>query len=304
MSKRSRRNTTTPKNLEKSLNYDLDIVIPVYGNIPLLKKTVDALPDACGNIRYKLTIVDNKSPLSHPSNKQFMAMEFFHDLYDEIKLKTDFFIQHSSNLGFPVACNAGFRRGRADHVLFLNSDCIMNPGSIELLVNKIKSDTSLGIVAPMLLFPTDEEYMQNGFDNFDYIKIRPAGKIQHVGLETNINGNFYHIFIGWDKDNPKVQNIQYPYAVTGAALLTKRSLYQKLGGFWEGYGQGTYEDVDYCLGVRNMGYNIGMELNAIGTHYVGATSFKYNLPMPLQQNQTLFMQRWAEKLEYTEWRYL
>ncbi len=301
MSKRSR-SISNPK--EKSLSYDLDIVIPVYGNLPLLKKTVDALPNACGNVKYKLTIVDNNSPLVVQSQKEFLTMEAFHNLYAEIKTKCDYFIQNKENLGFPLACNAGFRRGRANYVFFLNSDCIMNPGSIELLINRMKEDNSLGIVAPMLLFPTDEEYMQNGFDDFDFVRIRPAGKIQHVGLETNINGMFYHLFVGWDKDNPKVKNVKSPYAVTGAALMTRRNIYQKLGGFWEGYGQGTFEDVDYCLSVRSLGYNIGMELDAIGTHYVGATSAKYNLPMPLEKNKTIFFQRWGDKLEYTEWRYL
>jgi GT2 family glycosyltransferase len=179
----------------------------------------------------------------------------------------------------------------------------MHSGSIERLVNKMEH-SNVGIVAPMLIFPSDTELYNNGFSAADFVQIRPAGKVQHVGIETNINGEFYHIFVGWSVDNPKVRRMFKPYAVTGACLMTRRSIWTKTNGFDMVYGQGTWEDVDYCMKVRSMGYDIELESGAVGTHYVNASAYKYRLPMPLNENRNIFMSRWGNMIEYTEWRHL
>lgn len=274
------------------LAYDLDIVIPVHGNFELLKRTVDALPEACGDVKYKVIIFDNGSPKEET------------EVYPEMEKSSNIrIIRNKENIGFPKACNRGVTFGRSNLILHLNSDCIMHPGSIKKLVDAM-NDPSVGIVAPMLVFPSEQEYMDTQYDNFDFTKIRPAGQVQHVGLETNINGDFYHIFVGWSPDHYRVTRMESPYAVTGACLMTRRQLWIKVGGFWEGYGQGTYEDIELCMAVKNLGYNIRVLTDAVGTHYVGATAFKYNLPMPLNENKQLFLQRHGNRLEYTEWRHL
>jgi len=83
-------------------------------------------------------------------------------------------------------------------------------------------------------------------------------------------------------------------------LLTRRTLYKKVGGFDEIYGMGTYEDMDYCLKVREAGYNILVNPQASGVHYTGATAEYYNMPYPLNDNRVTFLARWKSKLMYTE----
>lgn len=69
----------------------------------------------------------------------------------------------------------------------------------------------------------------------------------------------------------------------------------------EEYGMGTYEDVEYCLRLRDMGYNILIEQEAIGEHFVGATAMDKQIQYPLQRNQALLLERMGNKLLYTEW---
>ena len=66
----------------------------------------------------------------------------------------------------------------------------------------------------------------------------------------------------------------------------------------------TFEDVEYCLKVRELGYNIRIAQTAIGYHWVSATAMKHGLGYPLSQNQNIFMSRMNERLIYDEWRYL
>jgi GT2 family glycosyltransferase len=123
-----------------------------------------------------------------------------------------------------------------------------------------------------------------------------------VGLETNIHGKWIHQFIGWSSDHEKVLAQRNVYAVTGAALLTRRVLWNKVGGFDEDYGLGTYEDTSFCLSVRELGYNIVVVPEAKGTHYTGATAEKYGIPYPMDRNRMIFLQKWQHKLAWTEWK--
>ena len=275
MTRKRKRHRTKPK-IESKL---LDIVIPVYRRFDLLEKCLSSIPDAAVNIRYNIIIVDNNSPREEADP--------FYNQYNNLVV-----IRNKENFGFPKACNQGVRRKASPLIFLLNSDVILEPNSIDLLVRAL-DDPKIGVVGMKLLFPEDHAGLNPN--------IRPAGKVQHVGLATNIQGDFFHIFLGWDADHPKVNATKEVYAVTGAALMTRRSIWNKVGGFFEGYGAGTFEDVDFCLSVRDIGYNIIVETRAVGTHYVGATAEKYQLGYPLQMNRLLLFQRWATKFNYTEY---
>ena len=268
-------NTATPNKL-------LDIIIPVYGRFDLFQKCLDALPAAIGDISYNLIILDNNSIEVDPKTNEF---------YSTLDLPNCTIIRNKKNVGFPAVCNQGARRKNSPILLFLNTDIIFQPDSIKHMVLAL-DDPSVGVVGAKLIFPDDVGKLN--------ARIRPAGKVQHVGICTNVRGEFIHSLVGWSPDNPKVLRIREAYAVTGAAIMTRRNLYTKVGGFWEGYGVGTWEDVDFCLTIRELGYNVIVEQKAVGLHYTSATAEHYNKPYPLNNNRMLFMQRWGNKLKYTE----
>jgi GT2 family glycosyltransferase len=204
-------------------------------------------------------------------------------------------IRNRTNEGFPRACNTGAARKQSPLIFFLNSDVILEPNAIKIAVTALDDD-KIGVVGMKLLFPTEEQLADAKMNP----NIRPARKIQHIGLYCNVHGEFLHTMIGWSEDNPRTFAIRDAYVVTGAALMTRRSIWNKVGGFNLAYGMGTYEDVDYCLSVRDLGYNIIVEQAAMGTHYTGATSEQHKIQFPLQYNRLVFLQRWAAKLNYTE----
>lgn len=263
----------------------VSVIIPVHRRIDLLTECVNALPAAFGDILYEVIIIDNNTPKEETK------------IYTEWKNSPNIRIYPQiSNLGYPKACNLGMVKSYAPLIFFLNSDVIMDKGSGEVLVGSL-DDPNVGVVGMKLLFPQTTDLPQNTY-------MRPAGKVQHVGLATNARAEFYHVFLGWDANHPKVNAIRKIYAATGAALMTRKRLFRDAGGFLEQYGRGTYEDVDYCLTVQEMGYNVIVDINAVGIHHTGATTEKYNLPYSLNQNRMIFMQRWVNKLQYTEWWHL
>jgi GT2 family glycosyltransferase len=285
MSKRNRKpQNIKPKTASISTPKDLvSIIIAVYGRFDLLAQCLDAIPEAAGDLPYNVVLVDNNSP------EKDVADSF----YQSVQQNTNnvFVIRNKENMGFPYACNQGSKRRFSPLLYFLNSDVVLKKDAIVNLV-KALDNPKIGIVGTKLLFPDNSLDLKHEF--------RPAGKVQHVGLCTNIRGDFYHVFVGWSPDHPKVMKVWEVYAVTGAALMTRRALFDKVGGFYLGYGLGSFEDVDLSLSIRELGYNVIVEQSAVGIHYTGATAEHYKMPYPLDQNRLIFMSRWASRINYTE----
>jgi O-antigen biosynthesis protein len=285
MSKRNRKSNVVKTNKIANPTALVDIVLPIYGRFDLLAQCLDAIPEAAGDLPYNIVLVDNNTP------EKEVADNFYKSISESIQ--NVFIIRNKENMGFPYACNQGAKRKFSPLLYFLNSDVILKKDAIVNLV-KAMDDPKIGIVGTKLVFPDSATGLKQD------TAIRPAGKVQHVGLCTNIRGDFYHVFIGWSPDHPKVMKVWEVYAVTGAALMTRRKLFDQVGGFYLGYGLGTYEDLDYCLAVRELGYNVIISQEAVGTHHTGATAEYYKMPYPMDQNRLIFMSRWAKSLNYTE----
>jgi GT2 family glycosyltransferase len=285
MSKRNnaRRNFSqvTKRTLERP--YILDIVIPVYGAFDLLKDCLPLLAKAVGTYSYQIKIVDNFSPDQEEATGFYdVALKDYPNL-SVMKFK--------ENRGFGYACNFGASHGKGKYVVFLNSDAYMQEDSLKILIEDMEQDSKIGIIGPKLLFPKNTP---NG----------PENTLQHAGMNFNIRADIEHTFIGWNKDHPKANIRSEVDAVTGTCLLTRRELFEKAGGFYLGYGLGTWEDVDLALTIRELGYNIVYEPRAVGYHYVGGSVIKYKMQYPLAQNKQLFQLRWGHKIPWTVWKRL
>ncbi|MBB5753221.1 glycosyltransferase [Prosthecomicrobium pneumaticum] len=150
----------------------------------------------------------------------------------------------NGNGGFARASNAGADLARGRLLGLVNSDVIpIEPGWALRLAERIGGKQNVGAVGPKLLFED--------------------GALQHAGLyfERDARGTWlnhhYHkgLPAGWAAANrPRLVP-----AVTGACLLTTRSLFREVGGFTEDYVIGDYEDSDLCLKIRATGRTIGYE---------------------------------------------
>jgi GT2 family glycosyltransferase len=142
----------------------LDIVIPAYGRADLLKQCLAALPQG----PEVWVIDDGTADLS----------------VREVAKKANVrYIRNTTNLGFVGTVNKGVLKGQAPKVMILNTDVILAEGAIDILMQGF-NDPDVGIMAPMLLFPDDSTW-------------ETPGKIQHVGIAFNVQGNPFHIFVGW-----------------------------------------------------------------------------------------------------------
>ena len=86
-----------------------------------------------------------------------------------------------------------------------------------------------------------------------------SGKIQHIGVVLGLKGvigyplrGYWARPLGYPDPSQFVRNCS---AVSGACMMVRREVFEKLGGFDE-REPGTYNDIDFCLRLRQAGYRI------------------------------------------------
>jgi GT2 family glycosyltransferase len=259
----------------------LDVVIPVHGKLDLLESALRHLDSARGNHEVKVWIVDDKSP-TPVKVKELKRL----GLGFELRVS-----RNAHNDGFGMSANKGASQGTAPLILHLNSDVDLQPGAIGMMIEDFVDD-EVGVVGARLIFPPDS-----------CDKRRPAGKIQHAGIVVGFDGNPFHVHIGWPADHPRANIHQEMQMVTGACMMTRRDLWRLLGGFSEVYGRGTFEDIEYCVGVRMKGFKVMYQPEALGHHCVGASILAAKSAYPIGQNSMIWKVRCGKWVFWDEWRF-
>jgi len=257
-------------------NNILDIAVLTAGRVDLFEKCIDALLFEM-RPEYKIHVCNN----GHPSKE-------YEEVYKKLPVGSVVKRQNKDD-GFGAGANIAIKSGSAPLVLFITDDVFIHPGSIEKLLETMKVP-DIGMCGYKFLFPEDSEDPN-----------RPAGRVQHVGMASNIRGEMVHPLIGWHSENPKCNISRDVAAVTGASFMIRRSAYQRAGGFNPIYGKGYYEDVDLCLTIRSQGSRIYINTEATATHGVGQTFKNEKTPAPIQQNLQIFRSRWLNRLEWSDW---
>ena len=257
----------------------VDICLITAGRFDLLRRCIESVK-AQTFTDYVVHLFDNGSKIEEKTANL--------NLFNEFDTK-----RSEQNTGYPRGMNECSRMGTAPLILFLTDDVELFPDALETLVTRMDDET-IGMCGLKLLFPTNVP-SPNG----------PAGKVQHIGLAMNIKADVVHPLIGWSADNPKTCISQDVFGVTGATFMIRRKVFNDAGGFFEGYGLGTYEDIDLSLSVRGLGHRVFLDAEAKAYHRVGATSEKLQVGFPLNMNANIFKARWGNMGMFTwdEWSY-
>lgn len=87
----------------------------------------------------------------------------------------------------------------------------------------------------------------------------PNGKIQHAGVGVGLMGVAAHYFLNAQKEDDgyfyRINSVQNLSAVTGACLMIRKEVFDKVNGFDESFAI-AYNDIDLCLKVLSKSYNI------------------------------------------------
>ena len=238
----------------------VSIVIPVFNNLPYTQRCIEALFAHSGEAPHEVIVVDNASTDG--------TRAYLEGLGDRVRA-----IFNARNAGFAGANNQAAALARGRYLLFLNNDTIPQAGWLSEMVRLAENDDRVGVVGSKLLYPDTK-------------------RVQHAGIEL-INGIPDHPLRGAAPDDPRVCRTRDLDMVTGACLMTRKDLFDRLGGFDEGYLNGV-EDVDLCLRVRDAGHRVVYCATSVVEHYEGRSAGRFN---HVQENLRRFAARWQGRFD-------
>ena len=106
-----------------------------------------------------------------------------------------------------------------------------------------------------------------------------------------------HAWLNWPADTKTYQDwalTQREWSmVTGAVFATRRTVLDRINGFDERFSL-EFNDVDLCLRIRNLGYRIVYNPEAVFTHVEKVSRGATIAP---GEERTLFLSRWSRWLE-------
>lgn len=176
---------------------------------------------------------------------------------------------------FAENCNVGAAKSASDIIVFLNDDIqISDLDWLDALIAPF-SDESVGIVGCRLVYPWDGDW--------DQVKVGGESQLQHAGIGLTVDP-------GWNAYNIRQEMPEgLVHAVTGACLAIRRTLFNELGGFHEGYKNGA-EDVELCLQAWRHGSTVWYTPHATLIHHESQSPGRWD---HVNANIELFRSRWT-----------
>ena len=219
----------------------VSVVIPTKDRCDLLRKCVDGLVNRTSYKPVEIVIVDNGS--TDPDALKFLA---------ELRVIRNFVIvEDGGSFNFSRLVNRGVAASSGDVCVLLNNDIdIINDDWLaELTSHALRPE--VGAVGAKLYYSD--------------------GRLQHGGVILGIAGGAAHQYRFCAGDSHgyfgRLKLTHSLSCVTAACLATRRAVYDEVGGFEEKHLAVAFNDVDFCIRIREAGYKIIWTPHAELYHY-------------------------------------
>jgi GT2 family glycosyltransferase len=249
----------------------VSILIPTRDRADLLGMCLDTLLERSTYSNYEVIIVDNGS-VEEKTQQLFARLP-----KDRVRILRD-----DSAFNFSALNNHAARVARGQYLCLMNNDIeILTPDWLEEMVS-FAARQDIGCVGARLWYPD--------------------GRLQHGGVVLGIGGIAGHAH----KYLPRGQNgyfgralLHQSYsAVTAACLLLRREVFEQVGGLDEALVI-AFNDVDFCLRVREAGYRNVWTPYAEMIHHESASRGEEDSPEKIARfgREIAFVEaRWGEQL--------
>jgi N-acetylglucosaminyl-diphospho-decaprenol L-rhamnosyltransferase len=214
---------------------ELSIIITSYKNPELLRVCIDSIKRNYTGKDYEIIIADSETG----EEIEMMIREDYPDIV---------FLPSKKNIWFGGCVRSGYATSKGDFILVLNDDIIVKKGSIEKLLEYIKSDRKIGVVGPQLLNFNDT--LQISCFRFVTPLIilyrrTPLGKLWFAKKSLD-----YYLMKDFGHD--RIQEVDW---VLGSAMMTRREAIEKVGQIDKLFTY-YFEDTDWCRRFWEKGFKV------------------------------------------------
>lgn len=249
----------------------VSIIVPTRNALDLIRQCVESLLEKTTYLHYEILVVDNQS--TEPEVLAYLAQIAE---YERVRV-----LHYDAPFNYSAINNFAAQQARGEVLCLLNNDTeVISPDWLEEMVGHLVQG-KVGIVGAKLYYPD--------------------GRVQHGGDLVGVGGvaNHAHAFLA--RSDPGYCNramvAQDLSAVTAACLVTRRSLYLELGGLDEEHLAVAFNDVDYCLRVREAGYRVVWTPHAELYHHESVSRGKDTTPAKMRRakREVAYMRkRWRQ----------
>lgn len=242
---------------------DVSVVIPAHNKVELTYLALASLLLAHNRTSFEVIVVDDGS------DDETAGLE---DIVSGITV-----IRNETPQRFIRACNAGVAAARGEFVALLNNDVEVTAGWLDELVTGFDRFDNVGAVGAKLLYPD--------------------GKLQDAGGIVWGNGNPWNYgnrANPWDPRFCYARQVDY---LTGAALLTKKAIWDEVGGLSSYLEPMYFDDTDFSFKLREAGYSTWFIPSSVVYHFEGMTSgtdTASGFKRYQEINRPKFKRRWAK----------
>ncbi|GHF58608.1 GT2 family glycosyltransferase/glycosyltransferase involved in cell wall biosynthesis/protein-L-isoaspartate O-methyltransferase [Amycolatopsis bartoniae] len=242
----------------------VSVVIPVYGHWDYTRRCLESIEVSRPRTPFEVIVVDDAS---------------VDDSADRVAACPGVrLVRAPRNLGFIGACNLGAEQARGELVMFLNNDTEVRAGWLDELVTVVEDRADVGLVGSKLVYP-DGRVQESG------------GIVWADGTGWNYGRN--------EPERPWFETVRDVDYCSGAALLVRRDLFERIGGFDQRYAPAYYEDTDLAFAVRAAGYRTVVQPASVVVHHEGVsngTDLSSGVKRHQELNRQVFVDKWAEQL--------
>jgi O-antigen biosynthesis protein len=207
----------------------ISILLPFRDQPELLRLCLDSILEKTTYPHFELLGISNDSV----EPETFALMERYAAGDRRIR-----FLRHDLPFNYAAINNFAATQAAGEHLLLLNNDMtVITPDWLETLLEHSQRP-EVGAVGAKLHYPDDT--------------------VQHGGVIVGVGGIAGHAHKHFQRHHPgyftRLCLIQNLSAVTAACLMVKKSLYTLVGGMDEQHLAVAFNDVDFCLRLRERGY--------------------------------------------------
>lgn len=244
----------------------ISLVIVNYNTREELKSALRSIYALNGADELEVLVVDNGSA----DGSQEMVRSEFPGAH---------LVINEENRGYSQACNLGIMHTDAPYVMMLNSDIEFKESGPRELVEFLESHPRVGAVGPQLL--NRDGSLQHSCRNFPSLLESLGHAFLGDLFPRNPFTRSYHMV---DFDHTRASSVDW---VSGAAMMLRRSAYEEVGGFDEGYFM-YVEDVDLCWRLREAGWETYYYPEVKVVHHIARASSQHSTRMLYHHHRSMY----------------